>query len=69
MTYTPSQVLVDHLALLDSGDVDVVITMLPEAADWARGRGYRVRAEVRNGVTVYEIWPAESGQSSSDSSS
>jgi hypothetical protein len=46
---------------VDTGEVDLILTGDENLADWAERHGYRVRAADQDGVTVYEIWPGETG--------
>ena len=46
---------------MDAGDADIIVTQSADVAQWADKHGYVVRAAAEDEVTIYEIWPGDSG--------
>jgi hypothetical protein len=61
MTSDPAGGFRQALTLIDTGETDLIVTMVAEAADWAREHGYRVVEAEQNGEPIFEIWPGDSG--------
>ncbi len=57
MAYEPDDALRLALTALDTGEVDVIVTVPSEAVDWARANSYTVIDAEQDGEPICEIRP------------
>ena len=43
------------------GEANLIVTGSADVAEWADNHGYVVRTAEQDEVTIYEIWPGDSG--------